>query len=584
MTARRAAAVAALLALAACARAPAAPGIAPQSAPFDVVITGGRIVDGTGSAWFYGDLGIRGDRIARVTPAGLLANAPARERVDARRLIVAPGFIDIQSHSREDFLTGDGRVVSKVTQGITTEILGEGWTNAPANEHTIAGSGDITDPEVQALSRSLMGPRGFDAWLRAMERHGISTNVGSFVGATTVRVYAKGQAMGPPTSAELDTMRAVLRSAMEDGAFGLASALIYPPGSFATTEELIEVARAMAPHGGVYITHMRSEADQLLEAIDEAIRIGKEAGIPVEIYHLKAAGRRNWPKAAQAIAKIDSARRAGLDVQANMYAYVAGGTGLSACLPPWASADGKLLDNLKDPATRARIRSEMVLDRPEWENLCQLAAPEGVLLLDLRKDENKRFVGKRLTEVAAALGREWPDVIIDLLLAEEHRIGTVYFLMDEQNVALQLRQPWMKFGTDAGGFDPDSATGPSHPRAYGNYPRILGKYVREEGVIPLEEAIRKMSSAVATRLSLHERGILRAGMYADVVIFDPETIADRATFESPHQLSVGVRYVFVNGRAVLRDGRHTGARPGRVVRGPGYARRAAEVAADNGRP
>jgi N-acyl-D-amino-acid deacylase len=571
MTDRRAVTVAALLALA-CARAPEAPGVAPESEPFDVVITGGRIVDGTGSAWFYGDVGIRGDRIARVTPAGLLANARAKERVDARRHVVAPGFIDIQSHSRDDFLTGDGRVVSKVTQGITTEILGEGWTNAPANENTLAGSGDITDPEVQALSRSLMGARGFDAWLKAMERHGVSANVGSFVGATTVRVYAKGQAMGPATPAELDTMRAVMRNAMQDGAFGLASALIYPPGNFASTDELIEVARAMAPYGGVYITHMRSEADQFLEAIDEAIRIGKEGGVPVEIYHLKAAGRRNWPKAVQAIAKIDSARRAGLDVQADMYAYVAGGTGLSACLPPWASAEGKLLDNLKDPATRARIRAEMVLDRTEWENLCQLAGPEGVLVLDLRKDENKRFVGKRLTEVTAALGKEWPDVIIDLLISEGHRIGTVYFLMDEQNVALQLRQPWMKFGTDAGGFDPDSAKGPSHPRAYGNYPRILGKYVREEGVIPLEDAIRKMSSAVATRLSLQERGVLRAGMFADVIVFDPATIADRATFESPHQLSVGVQHVFVNGTAVVRNGRHTGAKPGRVVRGPGYRR------------
>ena len=558
-------------AVVACARGPAV-SVVPDAAAYDVVITGGRIVDGTGSAWFHGDVGVLGDRIARIAPAGMLASARARDRIDARGLVVAPGFIDIQSHSRGDFLTGDGRIVSKVTQGITTEILGEGWTNAPANEHTLAGSGDITDSTVQALSRSFMGARGFDTWLRAMERHGISANVGSFVGATTVRVYARGQAMGRATPAELDTMRRVMRNAMEDGAFGLASALIYPPGNFASTEELIEVARAMAPHGGVYITHMRSEADQLLEAIDEAIRIGRGAGVPVEIYHLKAAGRRNWPKAALAIAKIDSARRAGLDVQANMYAYTAGGTGLSACLPPWASADGKLLDNLRDPATRARIRAEMVQERTEWENLCQLAGPEGVLLLGLRKDENKRFVGKRLGEVSATLGREWPDAIMDLLIAEEQRIGTVYFLMAEENIALQLRQPWMKFGTDAGGFDPDSARGPTHPRAYGNYPRILGKYVREEGVIPLEDAIRKMSSAVATRLSIPDRGVLRPGTYADVVVFDPAAIADRATFESPHQLSVGMRHVFVNGTAVVRDGRHTGAKPGRVVRGPGYRR------------
>jgi dihydroorotase/N-acyl-D-amino-acid deacylase len=546
---------------------------APDPGSYDVVITGGRVIDGTGSAWFHGDVGIRGDRIARIVPAGMLAGARAGERIDARGLVVAPGFIDIQSHSRGEFLTGDGRIVSKVTQGITTEILGEGWTNAPANEHTLAGSGDITDTAVQALSRTLMGPRGFDAWLRAMERHGVSANVGSFVGATTVRVYARGQAMGAATSAELDTMRVVMRNAMEDGAFGLASALIYPPGNFAGTEELIEVAKAMAPYGGVYITHMRSEADQLLEAIDEAIRIGRDGGVPVEIYHLKAAGRRNWPKAASAIAKIDSARRAGLDVQANMYAYTAGGTGLSACLPPWASADGKLLDNLKDPATRARIRAEMLQERTEWENLCQLAGPEGVLLLGLRREQNQRFVGKRLNEVAGMLGRDVPDAIMDLLIQEEQRIGTVYFLMSEDNIALQLRAPWMKFGTDAGGIDPDSARAPTHPRAYGNFPRILGRYVRDEGVIPLEDAIRKMSSAVATRLSIPDRGLLRPGMYADVVVFDPATIADRATFEQPHQISAGMRHVFVNGTAVVRDGRHTGAKPGRIVRGPGYGSR-----------
>jgi N-acyl-D-amino-acid deacylase len=326
----------------------------------------------------------------------------------------------------------------------------------------------------------------------------------------------------------------------------------------------------MSPYGGVYITHMRSEADQLLEAIDEAIRIGREGGVAVEIYHLKAAGRRNWPKAAHAIAKIDSARRAGLDIQANMYSYTAGGTGLSACLPPWASADGKLLDNLKDPATRARIRAEMVKESTEWENLCQLAGPEGVLLLGLRREHNKRFVGKRLNEVAAMLGKDVPDAIMDLLIDEQQRIGTVYFLMSEENIALQLRQPWMKFGTDANGMDPDSARGPSHPRTYGNFPRVLGKYVRDEGVIPLEDAIRKMSSAVATRLAIPDRGVLRPGMYADVVVFDPATVADRATFEQPHQLSVGVRYVFVNGIPVVRDGRHTGAKPGRIVRGPGY--------------
>jgi dihydroorotase/N-acyl-D-amino-acid deacylase len=558
---------------AACARPAVSAGAAPDTGPFDVIIENGRVVDGAGNAWFHGDVAIRDGRIARIAPRGLLRASRARERVDATGMVVAPGFIDIQSHSRDAFLTGDPRIVSKITQGITTEIMGEGWTNAPANALTLAGSDDITDEGTQRLSRELQGPRGFDAWLRAMERRGVSANIGSFVGATTIRVYAKGQAQGAATPAELDSMRAAMRRAMEDGAFGLASALVYPPGNFASTEELVEVAKAMAPSGGVYITHMRSEADQYLEAIDEAIRIGREGGVPVEIYHLKAAGMRNWPKAAQAVAKIDSARAAGLDVQADMYPYVAGGTGLSACIPPWASADGKLFENLTSPEPRARIRAEMLSERTEWENFCGLATPDGVLLMGLDKPENARFKGKRLAEAARMMGKEWPDAVMDLLLGERQRIGTIYFLMSEDNVRMQLRQPWMKFGTDAEGVDPDSARAKgllTHPRAYGNYPRILGRYVRDEGVMPLEEAVRKASSAVATRLTIPGRGLLKEGFHADVIIFDPATIADRATFEDPHQLSVGVRDVFVNGVAVLRGGRHTGATPGRIVRGPGW--------------
>ena len=566
----------ALFAGAACspsaARAPtAAAGALGTGAAYDLIITGGRVVDGTGAAWFYGDIGVRGDRIARITPPGMLEGASAGERIDASGMVVAPGFIDIQSHSRDEFLGGDGRVVSKVTQGITTEIMGEGWTNAPANARTLEGSGDITDPELQALSESFVGEGGFDRWLRAMERHGVSPNIGSFVGATTIRVYGKGQAMGTPSPAELDSMQKAMRWAMEEGAFGLASALIYPPGNFASTEELIQVARAMAPYGGVYITHMRSEADQLLEAIEEAIRIGEEGGVPVEIYHLKAAGTRNYFKMPQAIARIDSARAAGRDVQANMYPYTAGGTGLSACLPPWASEGGKLLDNLRDPQVRERIKAEVLSTEPkQWEDLCGLATPEGVLLVGFEKPENERYMGMRLAQVAQEMDRDWVDAAIDLLLAEEQRIGTLFFMMSEENIKLKLQQPWIKFGTDAGGFDPDSAEGLAHPRAYGTFPRILGRYVRDEGVIPLEDAVRKMSSAVATRLSIEDRGLLREGMFADIVVFDPETIIDGATFEEPHQLSVGVRDVFVNGTAVVRNGTHTGATPGRIVRGPGW--------------
>lgn len=548
------------IALAACATTPSAR--APVNGEYDVVITNARIVDGAGNPWFYGDVGIRGDRIARIAPRAALTSSAARRRIDASGLILAPGFIDIQSHSRSAFLVGDSRVVSKVTQGITTEILGEGSTNAPANDLTLAGA----DTTWQRLHSAFRGPRGFDTWLRTLETRGISTNVGSFVGASTVRMYAKGMTEGAASPAELDTMRAVMRRAMDDGAFGLASALIYPPGVFASTDELVEVARAMAPHGGLYITHMRSEADQLIEAIDEALTIGRRAGVPVEIYHLKAAGRRNWQKAALAVAKIDSARRAGQDVTADMYAYVAGGTDLSSCLPPWAAAEGKLLENLRDSAMRARIHADASREFTEWESLCRLATPEGVMVVSFDKPENKALEGMRLSEIAAQRGTDWVNVVIDLTLEEEDGLGGLFFIASEENLVMQMRQPWMKFGTDAGGQDPDSARGMTHPRAYGNYTRLLGRYVREEGVMPLEDAVRKMTSAVATRLGIQDRGLVREGMIADLVLFDPERIIDRATYERPHQLSEGVQHVFVNGVAVVSEGRHTGAKPGRALR------------------
>ncbi|HEX5073408.1 MAG TPA: D-aminoacylase [Gemmatimonadaceae bacterium] len=547
----------------ACARQPSTTAPRPQ-AEFDLVLENGHVVDGTGAAWFLGDVAISGDRIARVGAAGSLRRFPAKQRFDVRGLVVAPGFIDIQSGT--NFL-GDGRSVSKVTQGITTEILGEGGTPAPTNDKTAAG-GQFATGGPQGTG-AYPGPHGFRAWLDSMQAHGTSPNVGSFIGAATVRVYAKGQAIGKPDAAELDTMRAVVRRAMEDGAFGIGSALIYPPGNYATTDELVEMAKAMSPYGGIYITHMRSEADALLEAIDEAITIGTKGGVPVEIYHLKAAGTRNWVKGPAAIAKIDSARRAGVDVQANMYPYVAGGTGLSACTPPWASENGKLIDNLQNPEMRAKIKAEMNNEHTEWENLCLLAGPQGVLVLGLNKPENKQYAGKRLGEIATMMNKSWDDAAMDLLISERQRIGTVYFLMSEDNVKLNLAQPWIKFGTDAGGVDPDSARGLTHPRAYGTFPKILGHYVRDEKVMPLEDAVRKATSAVATRLSIPDRGLLREGFFADIAVFDPNTIIDRSTFEQPHVLSDGVKLVFVNGTLVVRDGRHTGAKPGRILHGPG---------------
>jgi N-acyl-D-amino-acid deacylase len=571
-TARRGVLMCLLLAAGAAGCASAGARLPAGGEAYDVVIHGGRIVDGTGAPWFYGDIAVRGDRIVSVVPAGRLRDLPAAERIDATGLVVAPGFIDIQSHSRGAFLgNGDGRVLSKVTQGVTTEIMGEGTTNAIVNR-TMLGDDADTPQGLTQLER-FGGPRGFDNWLRAMEEHGASVNVGSFLGGNNVRQYAKGLAQGPPSPAEMDSMRKVVRWAMEGGAYGIATALIYPPATFATTEELIEASRAMAPYGGIYITHLRSEADQWLEAVEESLRIGAEGGVPVEIYHLKAAGQRNWHKTPQVIARIDAARAAGLDVQANMYPYVAGGTGLTACFPPWASADGALFPSLADPAARQRMRAEMESDTTDWENLCALATADGVLILGLNRPEHREFIGMRLSEIAARMDRDWIDAAFDLVLAERQRVGTIYFLMDEENLRLKLQQPWMKFGTDASGTDPARAQGLTHPRAYGTFTRILGKYVRDENVIPLEDAIRKMTSAVTTRLHIQDRGLLREGMFADIVIFDQATVADRATFEEPHQLSVGVLHVLVNGVQVLRNGEHTGALPGRALRGPGYRER-----------
>jgi dihydroorotase/N-acyl-D-amino-acid deacylase len=529
---------------------------------YDVVIEGGRIVDGTGNAWYPGDVGIRGDRIVMIASPGGLSGRQALTRIDARGMVVSPGFIDIQSHSRFSFLGGgDGRVVSKVTMGVTTEIMGESTTNAPSSPQMLANSGPAA-----GVSQF----ETFAEWIEAMELHKASVNFGSFVGGSTIRIVGMGMAMGEAGAPEQRVMQQAVRQSMEDGAFGVATALVYPPGNFASTDELISINEAMAPYGGVYITHLRSEADNFLEAIDEALEIGTQAGVPIEIYHLKAGGRRNWHKAAEAVAKIDSARASGVDVQANMYPYTAGGTGLDACFPPWASADGLLYENLADPEVRIRIRAEMEVQTEPWEPFCSLATPEGTMLLGLNLPEHQQYRGWWLADVAEAMDKHWTETAMDLVLAERQRVGTIYFLMSEENVAMQIAQPWMKFGTDAGGMDPIRATGLAHPRTYGTFARVLGKYVRDEGALTLEDAIRKMSSAVATRLKIRDRGFLKEGYYADLVVFDPETVADHATYDRPHQLSTGVAHVLVNGVPVVSDGEHTGEMPGLPVRGPGW--------------
>ncbi len=530
---------------------------------YDVILSGGKIVDGTGNPWFYGDIGVRGDRIVRVTAAGVLDPEQAKLRIDCKGLVISPGFVDIQGGI-------GGRSISKITQGVTTEISGEGVTAAPANENTRSS--------IESLGRSqndanLDGPHGFDAMLSARQAAGSAVNFGSFVGAATVRQFVKGMAPGQASVTEIAQMQQLVRLAMQDGAFGVGSALIYPPGEYASGDELAEITKPAGEYKGIYISHIRSEADHFLEALDEAFEIGRKAGVPVEIYHLKASGKRNWFKEQQAIDKINAARKAGLDVGACMYPYTAGATGLTSVLPPWASADGKLFDNLADARIRLKLKAEMAQPRTAWENMGQLAGPEAILISRLNKPENAAFAGKRLSEIAAMQHKDWRDAAMDLILSEHTRVETIYFMMSEENVKLQLRQPWMKIGTDAAGVDPEQMKGRLvHPRAYGSFPRILGRYVREEKIVALEDTVRKMTSSVTRRLSIRDRGLLQEGLFADITVFNPDTIIDRATYEDPNQLSVGIEHVFVNGVAVVEDAKVTGAHPGVALRGPGWRR------------
>ena len=536
-----------------------------EEVTFDVVIRGGTVYDGSGGDGRRTDVGIVGDKIAAI---GDLSKANARRTVDASGLAVAPGFINMLSWSTDSLIV-DGKSQSELRQGVTTQIFGEGFSMGPLND-TLRKflEAQQTDFKYEMPWSTLA------EYLAYLEKRGISQNVASYVGATTLRTYVIGFDKRAPTAAELDTMRELVRKEMEAGALGIGSALIYAPGNYASTEELIELCKVAAKYKGKYISHMRSEADALLEAVDELIRIGREAGLPAEIYHLKAAGKANWPKMEQVIAKVDAARRAGLEIRANMYTYTAGGTSLDACVAPWAhdGGDAKLLERLKDPDTRARIAAEMRVPGKDWENLCLLTGgPENVLLAEFAPDAMKPLQGKTLADVAKMRNKDWVDTALDLIVESDVGVGAIFFLISEDNIKKEIALPWVSFGSDAGSEAPEGVFLKSnpHPRAYGTFARVLGKYVRDEKVIPLSEAIRKLSSLPATNLGLDRRGFLKPGMFADVVVFDPATIGDRATYENPQQYAVGVRQVFVNGVHVLKDGEPTGSPAGRALKGPG---------------
>jgi N-acyl-D-amino-acid deacylase len=533
---------------------------------YDAVIHGGQVYDGSGGAPQAADVGIRGDEIAAI---GDLRAAEAPVRVDASGLAVAPGFINMLSWSNES-LIHDGRSQGDIRQGVTLEVMGEGESMGPLNA------------AMKKETRELQGDIKYDiAWttfgeyLGFLEKKGISTNVASFVGATTVRIHELGYANRPPTDEELDRMRALVRAAMEEGALGVGSSLIYAPAFYAKTEELIALAQEAATYGGMYISHIRSEGNGLLEALDELIRIAREAKIRAQVYHLKAAGEKNWPKMDQAIAKIEAARAEGLAITADVYTYTAGATGLDAAMPPWVQEGGlrQWIARMKDPAIRARVVREMKTPTTAWENMYLAAgSPERMLLVGFKQDSLKPLTGKTLAEVAKMRGRSPEETAIDLVIEDDSRVETVYFLMSEDNIKKQIRMPWVSFDSDAESMAPEGVFLKSnpHPRAYGNFARLFARYVRDEKVISVEEAVRRLTSLPAENLKLARRGALKPGQYADVVVFDPATIQDHATFEKPHQYSTGVKHVFVNGVQVLRDGEHTGATPGRFIRGPGY--------------
>ncbi|MEA1881814.1 MAG: D-aminoacylase [Candidatus Marinimicrobia bacterium] len=534
-------------------------------AQYDVVIRNGNVYDGTGTQPVVADVAIKGDRIVRIAK-----NFPGRGKseIDAEGLAVTPGFINMLSWATTS-LIADGRSLSDIKQGVTLEVFGEGWSMGPLND------------KMKAQQFADMGEFKYDIdwttlseYLASLERRGIATNVASFVGATTLRIHEIGFEDRPPTDGELKNMKALVRNAMEEGALGVGSSLIYAPAFYSSTEELIELCKVAAEYDGMYISHLRSESNRFLEALDELITIAEKANIPAEVYHLKAGGLPNHYKMDLAISKINEARERGLDITTDMYLYVAGATGLDAHMPPWVQEGGyeKWVERLKNPEIRAKVKQEMITDTDNWENLGFLAGPDGVLFSGFKNPDLRKYIGKTLKEVADELGKHYADVAIDFVINDGSRVDVVYFLMSEENIKKQIQLPYISFGSDAGSLAPegDFLKYNPHPRAYGNFARLLGKYVRDEKVIPLENAIHKLTGLSAEKLKIKNRGYLKKGYFADVVIFDPETIQDHATFAKPHQLATGVHHVLVNGELVLNDGEHTGATPGKVVRGPGY--------------
>lgn len=533
---------------------------------FDMVIANGHVIDGSGSPWYSADIGIREGRIAAI---GNLSAIPRKKTIDAHGKVVAPGFIDMLGQSETTVLV-EPRLPSKIYQGITTEITGEGGSAAPLNDTIIQNDGPAY--EHYKINSDW---RTFRQFFARLEKQGIGINMASYVGATQVRRVVLGDADVQPTPDQLNQMKALVREAMRDGAVGVSTSLEYAPAPYAKTEELIALAAEAAPFGGIYATHMRSESDSVLESIDEAARIGREAHIPVEIWHFKVAGKANWGRMPELIARVNKARAEGVDIEADTYAYTAWFNSMSAFVPAWAhdGGDAKLIERLKDPATRARIRKDLETPATNWDNEWQeIRGPEDVMIGVVQNPALKQFQGKRLSEIAKVWNKDPMDTLFDLLIQDKAYTYCAVFGMSEPDVALALQQPWISVDNDSSGTSPEGILGEEHPhpRAYGTFPRILRKYVREEKKLTLEEAIRKFSALPAQRMRLADRGVLKQGMWADVVVFDPETIRDLATFDNPNQLSQGMEYVLVNGVPVVEEGKMTGKLPGKVLRGPGY--------------